>query len=183
MAKSGFIPLQSTSLTVTPIVWRSADGTEYKLHEMSTSHIINIMRQLVNKLAEKLDLNPVPIRTVKARINFSKISWAQCVRYTTFFGNEVQRRLANGEVLEVGYDTIWKDMSELGIKISNTVNSNPHLIINLIKNEDPVWDNSYKRSYLNERSSYGSRRGSKFSGSYDYDPDYYDDVDPDYGRY
>lgn len=159
----------SNALAVTPIVWRSADGTEYKLHQMRTAHIINIMRQLLNKLAERLELDLVPIHTPVASINFYKISWSDAIKYINFFGQEVNGRLSRGEELEPGYSAIWKSLNELSINISNKVNSKPKLIDDIVKNENPIWDkNNYKKSIPKNTGNYNYRYES------DYDDDYYE---------
>ena len=107
----------STAMAKTPIVWKSSDSREWKVHEMSISHMINISRQIINQFANKLKITPIPIQTQVATINFHAITWRSGTNYLQMFVREIANRLERGEELTSGYATIWKQMAELSDKI------------------------------------------------------------------
>lgn len=140
---------QSTALVDPPIVWKSADGVEYKLHQMSPEHMINIIRQMTNEVAKFLGLDPVPIREPRAVLNFHKISWARAIRDITFFAAEIQRRIDRGDKISPSYFVIWEQVCFLGRQISTRVNASSDLRDKLLLSDDPIWDSQKK---LNENS-------------------------------
>lgn len=130
----------STTMTKTPIVWRSSDKREWKVHEMSISHMINISRQIINQFANRLKITPIPIHTQVAAINFHAITWRSGTNYLQMFVREIANRLERGEELTSGYATIWKQMAELSDKIQKIRLDNPEEFDEQFDWDEPIWD-------------------------------------------
>ena len=58
----GTIDVPTDGMIASPFVWRDHKGADYRLSEMETSHLVNIVRLIVNEWAIRHEIEPVPIR-------------------------------------------------------------------------------------------------------------------------
>ena len=130
---------QSSQLSEIPIVWRSKDGREWKAHEMSLSHLINISRQIMNEIAERLDLEPIAIQTPVAPINFYAITWEWGMEYLRVFVGEIVRRIYDDPEISPGYLRVWTQMGELAEKIEALRVADPEWFDEQFDWHDPIW--------------------------------------------
>lgn len=63
----GTIDAPTDEMIASPLVWRDHKGTDYRLSEMETSHLVNIVRLIVNEWAIRHEIEPVPIRNPRLR--------------------------------------------------------------------------------------------------------------------
>lgn len=130
---------QSSQLTEIPVVWKSKDGREWKAHEMSLSHLINISRQIMNEIAERLELEPIEIQTQVAPINFYAITWERGMEYLRVFVGEIVRRIYDDPEISPGYLRVWKEMGELAEKIEALRVADPEWFQEQFDWHEPIW--------------------------------------------
>lgn len=102
--------------------WHTHDDRFLSISQMTTPHLINVMRQIVNLACEAEDIEPVPVKTHWAEINFDardRVEWVALCR--AFYG-EARGRLDAGEVLSPGYLTIWRQVRNRILLLSARVN-------------------------------------------------------------
>ena len=73
--------------------WTTHDDRFLSANEMSTEHLINICRQIVNQACEESDIEPVPIKTVRAYIDFDYMTPFEWVTLCRLFVTEIELRM------------------------------------------------------------------------------------------
>lgn len=116
----------NTAITHAPIVWGDHKGILYKLHEMETSHLVNILRLIVNEWAKRCEIAPVPIRNPQAVLNLKAYRLEQFSGAAKMFCAELIRRLSNGDDLSPGYQVVWDRVVS---KILELLNCNAPLLV------------------------------------------------------
>jgi hypothetical protein len=87
-------------------IWSDYQGRKWQLAKMETSHLINILRLIVNEWAKRHGIDPVPIRNPLAVLNLQNYKLEQYAGHTRVFCEEVLRRLKT-ERLSTGYQVVW----------------------------------------------------------------------------
>lgn len=89
-----------------PVIWRDHTGQAWRLSQMESTHLVNILRLVVNRWAESLGVRPVPIRNPQAILNPDyPDTWFAGVSQR--MAEELLRRLQAGEQLPGGYAVVW----------------------------------------------------------------------------
>lgn len=122
------IDTRSTALTNEPLIWQSHDGRRWRLSEMESSHLVNILRRIVNSWAERAGIAPVPIKNPQAVLNLVDYNLERYNDAARLFCTELIRRLANGEKLSTGYANVWGQVQAKIIELLNS--SKPLLLTN-----------------------------------------------------
>lgn len=102
--------------------WLTYDERWLSCNEMTTEHLINICRQIVNEACLEMDVEPIPVKNVLAYIDFEVAAPLAWVTLCRAFFDEIARRLntprisnsssqtikaSNGVDLSPGYMAIW----------------------------------------------------------------------------
>lgn len=98
-------PIFQASLRSEPVIWIDHTGRPLKLSQMETSHLVNIMRRVVNAWAVSKGVAPIPIPNPVACI--AEVESLSVLLRARLFGQEIRRRLDAGEVLSPAYARIW----------------------------------------------------------------------------
>lgn len=98
-------PIFQSSPRSEPVIWIDHTGRPLKLSQMETSHLVNIMRRVVNAWAVSKGVAPIPIPNPVARI--AEVESLPVLLRARLFGQEIRRRLDAGETLSPAYARIW----------------------------------------------------------------------------
>lgn len=94
-------------LTDEPHIWRDHTGKAWRLSQMESTHLVNILRLVVNRWAETLGVRPVPVKNPQAYLDPNHPpEWLAAV--SGRMAEELLRRLQAGEVLPGGYAVVWE---------------------------------------------------------------------------
>ena len=114
----GTIDAPTDGMIASPVVWRDHKGTDYRLSEMETSHLVNIVRLIVNEWAIRHGIEPVPIRNPLARLNLEDYRLEEYAEHTRMFCQEILYRLTK-ENLSPGYSRVWESVVEKVLEVLN----------------------------------------------------------------
>ena len=114
----GTIDTPTDEMIASPFVWRDHKGTDYRLSEMETSHLVNIVRLIVNEWAIRHGIEPVPIRNPLARLNLEDYRLEEYAEHTRMFCQEILYRLTK-ESLSPGYSRVWESVVEKVLEVLN----------------------------------------------------------------
>jgi len=98
-------PIFKSAITDEPVIWIDHTGRPLKLSQMETSHLVNIMRRVVNAWAVSKGVAPIPIPNPLATI--AAVESLSVLLRARLFGQEIRRRLDAGETLSPAYARIW----------------------------------------------------------------------------
>ncbi len=90
-----------------PIMWVDHTGKKWRLSQMESSHLVNILRLVVNRWATSLGVRPVPIKNPQAIIN-PNFPDSTLAIVSQRMAEELLRRLDKGEQLSSGYAVVWQ---------------------------------------------------------------------------
>ena len=78
---------------------------------MATSHLINIIRQIVNAWATLEGVSPVFVKEYWAEMDFTdRHKLERYSIHSRMFLREIYRRLETGEQLPPGYERVWQSV-------------------------------------------------------------------------
>lgn len=97
----------SDALTNEPTIWLDHTGRAWRLSEMESAHLVNILRLVVNRWAESLGVRPVPIKNPQAILD-PEHPEAWLAVTSQRMAEELLRRLDKGEQLPSGYAVVWE---------------------------------------------------------------------------
>jgi len=83
--------------------WTTHDERFLSVREMHTPHLINIIRQIINLACEHSDIEPIPIKTPLALIDFEARDDYEWVALCKVLYDECRLRLSKGEPLSTAY--------------------------------------------------------------------------------
>lgn len=97
---------EDDALTDEPVIWHDYTGRAWRLSQMKSTHLVNILRLVVNRWAESLGVRPVPIKNPQAILdpNYPNARLAATAQQ---MAEELLRRLQKGEQLPVGHAVVW----------------------------------------------------------------------------
>lgn len=97
---------EDDALTGEPVIWHDHTGQAWRLSQMESTHLVNILRLVVNRWAESLGVRPVPIKNPQAILDPNHPN-AWLAATAQRMAEELLRRLQEGERLPVGYAVVW----------------------------------------------------------------------------
>lgn len=94
--------------------WQTASGKKLRYIEMTSEHLLNVIRQVVNAWARKRRITEIkikqPIAVLKIKneeqLNLLSIKAVKMMKI-------VQHRISEGEVLRASYQSIYEEIVEL----------------------------------------------------------------------
>jgi hypothetical protein len=103
-------------VTAANVIWISADRKRYRLHEMQTSHLVFIVRLVVNEWAERIGVEPIQ-REAEAgyklrHLNFEAFPLEFFLVRARIFTVEAIRRMEAGEVLTGMAAIAWEQVKQ-----------------------------------------------------------------------
>ncbi len=97
---------QTQNLAPEPYIWRDHEGNAWQLSKMQTTHLINILRLVVNRWVLRYGLAPVPIKNPQAILDPARID-EDLAPVIEQMARAILYRLAEGEQLPPGYAVVW----------------------------------------------------------------------------
>lgn len=93
-----------------PEIWQDHKGNHWRLSDMESTHLVNILRLVVNRWAAALGVRPVPIRNPVAILNLDldPEGLAKVARCAGVMAEALLDRLEAGEQLPGGYAVVWE---------------------------------------------------------------------------
>lgn len=90
-----------------PVIWVDHKGNEWRLSQMESTHLVNILRLVVNRWAETLGVRPVPIKNPQAIIN-TEYPADRLAQKAGVMAEALLDRFERGETLPGGYAVVWE---------------------------------------------------------------------------
>lgn len=90
--------------------WSTYDRRHLCMKEISSEHAVNIARQIVNEACEQEGLEPIPVKSPLAEINFRQAPVDEWVLFCKIITDEVAERIQAGNPLSGAYARIYADV-------------------------------------------------------------------------
>lgn len=97
--------------------WLTYDERFLSADQMTTEHLINICRQVINVACNEAGIDAIPVKNVLAHIDFRQVAPKEYVMMCAAFYTEIHRRLninaiGKGSHLQSGYEGIWQEIQK-----------------------------------------------------------------------
>lgn len=102
----GLAQKETQNLAPEPYIWRDHRGNVWQLSKMETTHLINILRLVVNRWVLRYGLAPVPIKNPQAILDPARTD-EDLAPVIEQMARAILYRLAEGEQLPPGYAVVW----------------------------------------------------------------------------